>query len=327
MSTIIREKTETRKTEVFLWTIEHFSELHFTQVKKIVSPLFESETRFAPACMDSSAGLQTFSWNLEFIPNFFGNSAFGFYPIRKEKIVSDTKPFTHTPTEIAVVNEDLENIFTIKQDQLNDCRVSPPLKGGGWSYFINVGQNLLKTAQQHPSRWLPNDALTIRIKIETVQKNLAPHTIDDAPKEEPKSQLISGLLSCLENEKFSDVILEVDGKEIKAHKMMLSIKSPVFSAMFNHESMKESKDNRVIIEDTDADVIKQMLEYIYTEKTPSNIDNCVHDLVGVAHKLKNKAVEFVEQNVSIIESAAFKNLEIQNANLAFEILRQLILNK
>ncbi|XP_044021037.1 speckle-type POZ protein-like [Aphidius gifuensis] len=107
--------------------------------------------------------------------------------------------------------------------------------------------------------------------------------------------LLSGLLSCLQNEKFCDIVLEVDGKELKAHKMILSIKSPVFSAMFDHESMKESRDNRVVIEDMDADVVKQMLEYIYTGKTPSKIDDCVYDLI-----------------------ANFRDLESENANLAIE---------
>ncbi|XP_044004283.1 speckle-type POZ protein-like [Aphidius gifuensis] len=360
MSTIIKRKTEIYPTladriDIFSWTIENFSSTCPKNVgEKIASPLFMSGND--PGCSE----LEKYSWCLNFYPNFNNSSAaFQLSSSRLDGNSSFTEPSTH-PTGIAIVDKDFKDIFEIKQHQLSDS-ASPGSMGGGWNYFIITETDLLELIENNPSRWLSNDALTIIIKIKTVQKNLASYTIDDAPKEEPKSQLISGLLSCLENEKFSDVILEVDDEEIKAHKMMLSIKSPVFSAMFDHESMKESEDNRVIIEDFDADIVNQMLEYIYTEKPPSNIDNCAHDLLGAAHKyqidelflmceinimakmtaesvidtlfvanlydaekLKNKAIEFIKQNLSIIDSADFKNLELLNAKLAFEVLRQLI---
>ncbi|XP_044020999.1 speckle-type POZ protein-like [Aphidius gifuensis] len=137
--------------------------------------------------------------------------------------------------------------------------------------------------------WLTNDVLTISIKVVTEQKKLPPKI---------NRPLISGLLSYLENKKFSDIISEVDGKEFKAHKMILSLKSPVFSAMFDHESMKESRDNRVVINDIDVDVVKQMLEYIYTEKTPSKINDCVQDLLGAANKYQiDDLKEICENNI------------------------------
>ncbi|XP_044021012.1 speckle-type POZ protein-like [Aphidius gifuensis] len=215
--------------------------------------------------------------------------------------------------------------------------------------------NLFEVVKLDPTSWLPNDVLTISIKVVRVLKSL-PTKINHPS--------ISGLSSYLENERFSDIILEVDGKEFKAHKMILSLKSPVFSAMFDYESMKESRDNRVVIKDIDADVVKQMLEYIYTGKTPSKINDCVHDLIGAAVKyqindlkdicenhlmenitvanavdtlivadrydtkeLKTEVVEFIKQNVSIIDSAVFKDLESKNANLAIEVFRKLIPQK
>jgi len=62
----------------------------------------------------------------------------------------------------------------------------------------------------------------------------------------------------------SDVTIIVEGdQEIKAHRNILSLRSPVFRAMFQHD-MKESKEQIVDIKDCSKFVLDLMLEYIYT---------------------------------------------------------------
>ncbi|XP_073841539.1 speckle-type POZ protein-like [Musca autumnalis] len=66
------------------------------------------------------------------------------------------------------------------------------------------------------------------------------------------------------SKEFSDVILVAqDGIELKAHKLVLCARSPVFAAMFRN-NFEESKTNRIKIDDMDAEVIEEMLKFLYT---------------------------------------------------------------
>src|SRR5699024_5992251 len=83
--------------------------------------------------------------------------------------------------------------------------------------------------------------------------------------------LESGTLSdvilciCSTDEGSEEPVLE---KEIKAHKLILASRSPVFAAMFEHE-LEESKQNRVVITDIKPEVAESMVRYIYAGKVDS----------------------------------------------------------
>ncbi|XP_062537360.1 speckle-type POZ protein-like isoform X3 [Armigeres subalbatus] len=71
----------------------------------------------------------------------------------------------------------------------------------------------------------------------------------------------------LQSEKYTDVVIIVQNREIKAHKFMLASQSIVFEAMLDSD-MTENHQNRIIICDFEYEVIEQMLLYIYTGKVP-----------------------------------------------------------
>lgn len=89
-----------------------------------------------------------------------------------------------------------------------------------------------------------------------------------------------GFANLFVNEKCSDVTLAVG--ELKAHKLILSAGSDVFTVMFEHE-MEESKLNRVIITDIDHEVLNAMLNFMYTGKAP-NLNKMAQCLLAVAHE-------------------------------------------
>lgn len=89
----------------------------------------------------------------------------------------------------------------------------------------------------------------------------------------------------LTNGTFSDTVLVVDGREFYAHKAILAARSPVFSAMFEHE-MTESRKGRVEISDIDPDVFNEMLKFIYTGDTPQ-IQGMAEDLLAAADKVSS----------------------------------------
>jgi speckle-type POZ protein len=66
-----------------------------------------------------------------------------------------------------------------------------------------------------------------------------------------------------EDMQFSDIILNVHGRQFQAHKCILVSSSKVFEAMFNHPT-KENITNQVVIEDIQPEVFHQLLRFIYT---------------------------------------------------------------
>jgi len=86
----------------------------------------------------------------------------------------------------------------------------------------------------------------------------------------PPNTLHHDISSLLQTGLHSDVTIICEGQDIKAHKNILSLRSPVFRAMFAHE-MKENKDSIIDIKDFDKTVILLLLEYIYTGELKSKI--------------------------------------------------------
>lgn len=77
----------------------------------------------------------------------------------------------------------------------------------------------------------------------------------------------------------SDFLILVDGVKVRVHKSILSQHSSVFLAMFNHD-MEESRTNELTITGYSAEVVQDMVRYIYTGKI-SNLDNIV-DLYAIS---------------------------------------------
>ena len=81
----------------------------------------------------------------------------------------------------------------------------------------------------------------------------------------------------------SDITLQAGGQSFPVHKLFLASRSPVFEAMFRY-NVKETAESRVVIEDIDADVIRQMLKFLYTGRV-ENWDDWVFELYVVANKV------------------------------------------
>ena len=84
----------------------------------------------------------------------------------------------------------------------------------------------------------------------------------------PDCDLKESLATLLRDGDHSDVTLVVaGGREFKAHKNILSARSPVFAKMFKH-GMSESISNRVTITDIAPDTMEDLLAYVYTGYAP-----------------------------------------------------------
>ncbi|ODM88717.1 Speckle-type POZ protein [Orchesella cincta] len=82
----------------------------------------------------------------------------------------------------------------------------------------------------------------------------------------------------------TDVTISGSNTNFKAHKLILSARSTVFAAMFN-SNMLENRSNFVEIADFEDDVVKGMLDHLYTGKT-----DCMDELAP--NSSKSREVRF-----------------------------------
>lgn len=124
----------------------------------------------------------------------------------------------------------------------------------------------------------------------------------------------------LSSGKFSDVIIVARNREFKAHKAILTSRSPVFAAMFEHD-MTERNENKVNITDIGADAIQEVLRFIYTGKV-KNLETLVDELLFAADKyslfkLKLQCEKQLFKNMQL--STVFETLKIADRHDLHEV--------
>ncbi|XP_066268550.1 kelch-like protein 40a isoform X2 [Branchiostoma lanceolatum] len=72
-------------------------------------------------------------------------------------------------------------------------------------------------------------------------------------------------------EVLQDVVLEVEGRRFPCHRLVLSAASPYFRAMFT-SGMMESRQKTVVLQDLDAGMFGEILNYIYSGTLDVSLD-------------------------------------------------------
>jgi len=135
------------------------------------------------------------------------------------------------------------------------------------------------------------------------------HPVESEVSHNTEHTLANDLKQMLDTGHSSDVTLVAnDGKKISAHVLILSSRSPVFAAMFQHD-MKERREKRVTINDLSSQVVEGLLEFIYTDSV-TDIVALAPELLAAAHKydisrLKTVCGEAMSLELKIENAAEF----------------------
>ncbi|XP_057324124.1 speckle-type POZ protein-like A [Microplitis mediator] len=147
--------------------------------------------------------------------------------------------------------------------------------GQGCDEFIQK-EYLLKTK----SSLIPDDVLTVGVEV-IVSDNVSTVPIKSSFNSS-KGQLIDDFKKLYKSKVNTDVTIFIGDKEFQAHKIIMTARSPVFSAMFDHE-MIEKKTKQVSITDISPEIFEKVLEYIYTDQV-TDLDDIAADLLEAADK-------------------------------------------
>ncbi|GBN96484.1 Speckle-type POZ protein [Araneus ventricosus] len=152
------------------------------------------------------------------------------------------------------------------------------------------GRNEITFSEREPQKWefplyftkdylmkkntqfLPDDTLTLKCEF-AFSTGIGYEGIEDSefgnlvPVDKNQSKFPSALeeLTCLYKEgTLCDIVLQTETETFNAHKIILSARSSVFKTMFTTD-MREKTTDCVIIEDLDADTVRRMLLYLYSD--------------------------------------------------------------
>ena len=158
--------------------------------------------------------------------------------------------------------------------------------------------------------FLPDEKLTIFCEINVHNISSAPGTMLPTEPPTPAPEVLNcdlgqQLGSLLETATLSDVTLAAGNEKFKAHKAILSARSPVFRAMFKHDGFKEQQENFVRITDHDPKVVKEMLTFIYTGEAPE-LKEKAHDLFCIADKYQ------LERLKQLCEKQLWTDISVKN---------------
>ena len=120
--------------------------------------------------------------------------------------------------------------------------------------------------------------------INTSKKIQPPNDeISESSKKRNQCALAKDLIIMLNNKEFSDITICIEGKEIHAHKAVLSARSTYFEAMFSYD-FKEADKNKVVLKDVVSfDLFYNLLEFMYSDMTRINVKN-VFDMLSLAEE-------------------------------------------
>ncbi len=111
-------------------------------------------------------------------------------------------------------------------------------------------------------------------------KGPAAKELDDAYHNEMNGWCFSNVRAKID----PDVILEVEGKEIAAHKLVLSAASSTFLSMLYGIDMRESQHNRVVIEATAYGSMSLLVDFCYASNFELDIDMQYVDILLLADR-------------------------------------------
>ncbi|XP_064487789.1 speckle-type POZ protein-like isoform X2 [Ornithodoros turicata] len=146
-----------------------------------------------------------------------------------------------------------------------------------FSVWLGEKKDFLDTAKG----LLVDDVLTLSCELTTVKDTgISMACTLRKPLEGPT--LKDDVSRFSENTDFTDLTIVAENKTFRVHKVLLAARSPVFHAMFMND-MKEKQESLVEVKDLSADVVREMLTFVYTDEAP-NLCSMACDLLQAADK-------------------------------------------
>ncbi|CAL1294167.1 unnamed protein product [Larinioides sclopetarius] len=118
--------------------------------------------------------------------------------------------------------------------------------------------------------------------------------------------VLDDLKAIYDNQSLTDVELKTETKTFPAHKVLLCVRSPVFTTMLSSD-MREKNINIILIDDLEDDTVQQLLLFLYTDQLE---DLCWDSAMKLYHAGDKYQIERLKV---ICSSFLVDNLDISSA--------------
>lgn len=254
--------TEREEAKIhFKWTINNFVDCDQTPGGRLSSPEFFGNK--------NSASGEKIIWCLDVYPHGNKNSHREYVSVFL-RLVDPEEASIHAKFTIAVLDKNDQPAFLRKLEH-TFCENEID-----WGF----GQCLAREQILDSSKgFLPRGNFTIRCDL-TYYGSWITKTLSEIPV--PECTALDNLGTVYMDQKHVDITIKVGSNSIGAHKVVLAAQSPVFAAMFEHETKEKAK-NTIEINDIQFEVVEEMLNFIYSGKSPK-LSIMPFDLLAAAEK-------------------------------------------
>uniref|UniRef100_A0A0N5B4K8 BTB domain-containing protein n=1 Tax=Strongyloides papillosus TaxID=174720 RepID=A0A0N5B4K8_STREA len=167
--------------------------------------------------------------------------------------------------------------------------------------FINRS-DLLK----RKSKLLPGDRLTVCFEIFYLCDDINTYGLSKAtPIKEPLNIFLNDMSRMVDSSEYYDCIIKVGNHELNVHKCILDARSEVFRSALKRKRV-EPESNIVEMNDFRLGVVKDMVNYLYTGKSP-RIDEIATEMLEIAEKYKLEGLKMIATE-SLLRSLNVENV-------------------
>ncbi|CAG5094040.1 Similar to spop: Speckle-type POZ protein (Xenopus tropicalis) [Cotesia congregata] len=135
---------------------------------------------------------------------------------------------------------------------------------------------------------LINDILTVGLQVLVYDISV---TLPSLPPKIEKNQLANDIQKLYCIGEGSDIVIKVEGREFKAHKVLLLARSSVFSVMLAQDNTFRQT-SEILVPNVKADIFEKLLEFIYTDQV-RELDEFAENLLEVAQKFQVKELKHI----------------------------------
>ncbi|WVZ85750.1 hypothetical protein U9M48_032638 [Paspalum notatum var. saurae] len=216
-------------------------------------------------------------WRIEFYPNGGDDGSADFVSLYL-RLDEDVTREAMAQYQFTFMAEHRALLFRKRMEKVKSIPACPAVgicgshSGFGFSKFVK------RSFLEESSGAIKNDSLTIRCDV-VVFNNLRPLEATTAEAAAPATfvpppDLHRHLADLLQTGKGADVVFQIGGETLAAHRCVLAARSPVFSAELfgtTREGADSNTGGVVRVDDMEVQVFKALLCFLYTDSLPETM--------------------------------------------------------
>jgi len=243
----------------FIWTIHNFSFVRGEVGKAIRSAAF------------SSGPTDKLKWALRINPSGL-NKANKEYLSLFLVLVASNKPEVRAKFRFSILND--ANLQAKDMSSNRPYRFAP---GKDWGFAKFVKKEYL---HDPVNKLINDDTINFFCELHVVgePKHVMHPSADGIPH--PVSLFQDHMGSLLRDGKYADCSIKCEGRQFNVHSFIMAARSPHFARFLEHDTAVQGN-KTMLVEDISAEVMEELLVYVYTDKAP-HLDVMATDLLKAA---------------------------------------------